>query len=63
MGIHSELLGRFVPNNFAIRQTEDGAEVLTAENDPLAMAPPTGDAMQLVPDGPTNGSVRSMACA
>ena len=46
----TEKLGVFVPTNFAIKQSENGYEVYTAENVLLATAPTLEDAMQFVPD-------------
>ncbi len=45
-----ETLGVFVPTNFAIKQSENGYEVYTAENVLLATAPTLEDARQFVPD-------------
>lgn len=45
-----EKLGVFVPTNFAIKQSENGYEVYTAENVLLATAPTLEDARQFVPD-------------
>ncbi len=45
-----EKLGVFVPTNFAIKQSENGYEVYTAENVLLATAPTLEDAQQFVPD-------------
>ncbi len=45
-----EKLGVFVPTNFAIKQSENGYEVYTAENVLLETAPTLEDARQFVPD-------------
>ena len=45
-----EKLGVFVPTNFAIKQSENGYEVYTAENVLLATAPTLEDAQQFVPE-------------
>lgn len=44
------MLGVFVPTNFRIKQSEDGYEVYTAENELLGIAPTLEDAKQFVPD-------------
>jgi hypothetical protein len=49
-GVVCEMLGVFVPTNFAIKQSENGYEVYTAENVLLATAPTLEDAQQFVPD-------------
>lgn len=46
-----EKLGVFVPTNFRIKQSENGYEVFTAENELLETAPTLEDARQFVPDG------------
>lgn len=51
MGGVCETLGVFVPTNFSIRQTENGYEVYTAENELLATMPTMEDAKQFLPDG------------
>ncbi|MDI1269471.1 MAG: hypothetical protein PSV40_10290 [Polaromonas sp.] len=50
-GVVCEELGVFVPANFSIKQSEDGYEVYTAENELLGTAPTLEDARQFVPDG------------
>lgn len=45
-----ETLGVFVPTNFSIKQTENGYEVYTPENELLGTAPTLEDARQFVPD-------------
>ena len=50
-GVQCESLGVFVPRNFSVKQTEQGYEVRTAENDYLGVAPTLEDARHLIPDG------------
>ena len=45
-----ETLGVFVPTNFSIKQSENGYEVYTPENELLGTAPTLEDARQFVPD-------------
>ena len=45
-----EKLGVFVPTNFSIKQSEDGYDVYTPENELLGTAPTLEDARQFVPD-------------
>lgn len=45
-----ETLGVFVPTNFSIKQTENGYEVYSPENELLGTAPTLEDARQFVPD-------------
>ena len=45
-----EMLGVYVPTNFRIKQTENGYEVYTAENELLGTAPTLEDAREFVPD-------------
>ncbi len=51
MGGRCETLGVYVPTNFSVRQTENGYEVYTAENELLATMPTMEDAKQFMPDG------------
>ena len=45
-----ETLGVFVPTNFRIKQTENGYEVYSPENELLGIAPTLEDAREFVPD-------------
>lgn len=45
-----EELGVFVPTNFSIKQTENGYEVYSPQNELLGTAPTLEDARQFVPD-------------
>ena len=45
-----EPLGVFVPTNFSIKQTENGYEVHSPENELLGTAPTLEDARRFVPD-------------
>ena len=50
-GVVCEMLGVFVPVNFGIKQTENGYEVYSPNNELLGAAPSLEDAQQFVPDG------------
>jgi hypothetical protein len=45
-----ETLGVFVPTNFRIKQSENGYEVYSPENELLGTAPTLEDAREFVPD-------------
>jgi hypothetical protein len=45
-----QMLGVFVPTNFSIKQSENGYEVYSPENELLGIAPTLEDAREFVPD-------------